>query len=383
MKILYTLNSKNPGGMEQHVLDLVNGMVSSGHEVFVWCLDGKIADWYKDAGAKVTNHQIKFDVDPFYILKLTKFLRENKIDIIHAHELKAVTNSLLAGALAKTRIKVSHTHTPISEWQVPKIKKIPTIWVYSFIVNLLSDTEIALTESRKKVKIKEGIKEKKLAIIPNGLNVSKFNLSSSQKMDYKKQMAKKYAFSEKKFIFGVSSRITIEKGHKILINAFHRLLEYKDVSKADVHLLIAGGGMLEDELTNQLHHLNIYDSVTITKRFPSEDLVKLFASFDSFVFPTLAEGFGIVLIEAMAMGLPTICSNLEVLEEVGGSAVFSYFETGDFVNLSEKMYELYRKRDILDNIKESAVARVRSKFTLKKFIENYKDLYENINARKS
>jgi hypothetical protein len=54
MKILYTLNSGNPGGMEQHVLDLVKGMVKNGQEVHVWCKEGEISKWFASAGAHVT-----------------------------------------------------------------------------------------------------------------------------------------------------------------------------------------------------------------------------------------------------------------------------------------------------------------------------------------
>ena len=66
MKILYVLNSGNPGGMEQHVLDLVTGMVAAGHQVFVWCAEGDIVKWYQTAGAEVEVHSINFEIDPQY-----------------------------------------------------------------------------------------------------------------------------------------------------------------------------------------------------------------------------------------------------------------------------------------------------------------------------
>ncbi len=118
MNILYVLNSGTPGGMEQHVLDLVKGMVSNGNKVVVACKKGEIANWYADAGATVYKREIRFDIDLFYISFLINILKKENIDIVHAHELKAVANSLIAGLFAGTKVKVTHTHTPISEWQV-------------------------------------------------------------------------------------------------------------------------------------------------------------------------------------------------------------------------------------------------------------------------
>ncbi len=183
MKILYTLNSSKFGGMEVHVLDLVKGMVKKGHEVFVWCPEGEMSDLYKESGAQVTNEIIKRDIDGGYIKKLTSFVNENKIEIVHAHELKAVINSLLACNKTDAKL-VTHTHTPISEWQINPLKRFLNTKLNSFMVNKYSDVEIALTDSKKRVKIKEGLKEDRLFVIPNGLDATKFILSSIQRYEY-------------------------------------------------------------------------------------------------------------------------------------------------------------------------------------------------------
>ena len=156
MKILYVLNSSKYGGMEVHVQDLVKGMKKRGHDIFVWCPPGPMMDSYKELGAVGVEQKIRFDIDPLYISKLVKFIKKNSIDVIHSHELKAVTNALLAGHFSKTKVNVSHTHTPISEWKVSGVKKFFTVRFYSWIVNKFSSVEIALTFSKKKVKTKEG-----------------------------------------------------------------------------------------------------------------------------------------------------------------------------------------------------------------------------------
>lgn len=369
--------------MEQHVLDLVRGMAGLEHEVFVWCNEGPVVSLYEQAGAKVTTKNITLDVDPAYIFSLSRFLHDNKIDIVHAHELKAVTNALIAARIAGTPVKISHTHTPISEWQVSSLKKTPTVFVYSQVVNMFSDCEIALTESRRNVKIAEGIKEHKLKVIPNGIDLNRFSPIQAKKQEYRTDILEKYGIPKDAFIFGNISRLTEEKGHDVLIKAFAKLKEFKETKDEKLHLLIGGGGRLEEELRQLAEAEGVSDNITITGRFSEEEQIRLYSAFDVFVFPSRAEGFGIVLTEAMAAGLPLIASNLQVLEEVGGSAVFSYFETGDAENLAQKMLNSYIKRGSLDNIVNAARERVETNYSMEKFVDRYKELYEDLNAGKN
>ena len=377
MNILYTLNSGKPGGMEQHVLDLVNGMVLAGHKVYVWCPEGEIGDWYKDAGATVLNKKILFEIDLVYIFQLMRFLKQNKIDVIHSHELKAVCNSLLAAFLAGTKVKTSHTHTPISTWRINRFKRFLDVLVYSTFVNLFSSKEVALTEVAKSQKKKEGIHESKLVVIPNALDTSAFTLSYNDRLLFREEIRRKYSIPQIDFVFGCVSRITQEKGHEILVRAFKRFLDAELFHKRNFYLLIAGGGILEDYLRDLSKKLNISDRVIITGIFNKADLVKFYASFDVFIFPSLAEGFGLVLIEAMYSQVPVICSDLEVLKEVGGGTI-QYFKTASIKDLTDKMTGLCKKITTDEDLKlQEARGRIEEKYTMGKFIDNYLSLYSS------
>lgn len=377
MNILYTLNSGKPGGMEQHTLDLVHGMVKKKHNVYVWCNEGEIYQWFVDAGAKTYKKQVNvtfgIDIDIKYIWDLVKFLKQNKIDVIHSHELRAVANSLIAGFLARTKVRISHIHTPFSEWPISKQKKLLYTKCYSIAIAFFATKEVAITQSRYEVKVKEGINKNKLVVIPNGINTKKFQITNNEKTKYKNEIIKKYQIPQNKFYFGNVSRYTQEKGHAVLIKAYKKFLS--KTKDTNTHLILAGGGELENQLKDLAKSLNIFDRITFTGRFSQQDHLKIFCTFDAFIFPSLAEGFGLVLAEAMAAKLPVICSNLEVLHEVGDDCVFSYFEEENDLELSNKMIDLYNKKDQLDNYIEKGYQRVNNLYSLEIFVQNYLDLY--------
>jgi glycosyltransferase involved in cell wall biosynthesis len=374
MRILYVLNSGEPGGMEQHVLDLTCGMVANKNEVYVWCKKGVISKWYENAGAEVFNKKTKFDIDPLYIHDLVKFLKEKKIDVIHAHEVKTVANAMIAGFIAKTPVRISHTHTPISEWRISPVAKTIDTFVNTLIVNLFSTKEIALTESRKKIKMKEGIMESKLEVIPNGLDFSRFNITEKNREKLRKEMRLKYKIPEDAFVFGNVSRITEEKGHKILVHAFSDLLKYPILEKEDFYLLIAGGGKLENDLKKLVRELGIADKVVVTGIFEDKDLPGFYSLFDVFVFPSLAEGFGYVLLEALYNKLPVVCSNLPVLKEVGSDEV-TYFDRGSVKELADKMEEVYKRVKSKNYGVGEIKKRIAEEYSMKKFIESYLKIY--------
>ena len=377
MKIAYILNSGNFGGMEKHVLDLCQGMVQQSHQVFVWCPPGDMVEAFEKSGAKVTQAEIGLDIDPGYIKRLAKFLKENEIEIVHAHELKAAVNSLIAGKKAGVKVRISHTHTPISEWQISGLKKRLNLFVYPRVVNKLATYEIALTLSRKNIKIEEGIKEEKLRVLenPNAVNVSRLSLGSNIKEQYRKDIMSKLEIAGECVIWGCLGRLTEEKGHKILIEAFKTFIQGMSSEESNKHhLVLAGGGPLEEGLKNQIEKNKLESKVTITGKLSPQEVIRYYSAFDFFVHPSLAEGFGLVLIEAMATNTPVLASDLEVFKEVGDDTIL-YFKKGEPQDLARVMQEVISNKHDLNLLTRRAHKRVVDNYSFDKFIDCYHKFY--------
>ncbi len=380
MKILYALNSGDPGGVEKYVLELTKEFTKRGNDIFVVCKTGIISEWYKNSGAKVFFQNINFEIDPFYIINLVKIIRDNNIELVHTNELKCGINALIAAKIAGKAKIVTHVHTPISEWQTRGfLKKIYTkieIFLYSQIVNNFSDTEIALTESRKKTKIKEGIKAEKMQVISNGIDSDSLLFTDNEKNNLRNSFKLRYALPSNSYIFGNVGRHSIEKGHIYLIRAFANLT--KQIDSKNIFLVLAGGGELTDYLKSEAQNLNIDKQIIFTGKFEQIKIKEIYASFDCFVFPSIAEGFGLVLAEAMLQKIPVISSDLEVLKEVGGQNVI-YFESRNIEELKNKMLLVlnFSESEKSDQIYKN-YQRVIENFSLEMFVSNYQKLYQSL-----
>lgn len=365
--ILYVTNSGAFGGMERHVLDLIKTQ-KQGNNIFVVCPEGPIVEFYKNSGAVVINKSISSEIDISYILFLAKVINENKISITHSHEVKAVVNTLIASFICRVKKRITHTHTPISTWSVPWYKKAINLITYVSFVNLFSSKEIALTETIKMIKISEGIRENKLAVIPNAVDYDSFQLSDFDKSEFRREVFEKYRIPENSFVIGNMSRLTEEKDHKTLIKAFSAL------NIPGKFLLIAGGGKMEEFYKKMLVDEGINSVSVITGIYTDEDKVKLYSAFSLIAFTSLAEGFGYVLAESMSFGVPVICSNIDVLKEVGGDNV-NYFETGNFEDLKNRIVEISTSYDKAKNDALSAKERIKFMYSTETFSQAYKSLY--------
>ncbi|MCX7705661.1 MAG: glycosyltransferase family 4 protein [bacterium] len=102
-----------------------------------------------------------------------------------------------------------------------------------------------------------------------------------------------------------------------------RLMEVFAIVKTkqkDLKLVIAGNESIKEGLSREIEKYRLYDSVHFTGHLNSEELVYFYNTAELFIFPSLYEGFGLPVLEAMACGCPVITSNVSALPEISGGA---------------------------------------------------------------
>ena len=237
-----------------------------------------------------------------------------------------------------------------------------------------SDYLIALTNGIKKEFTKIGIPEKKIKEINYGIEEKNYNTKKS-----KKKIRKELGIPENKFIYFCCGRNHPKKNFKILIKA---AIHLRRKSK-DFLIMITGNNtrklipMIKKNNLDDFFILN--DEVPFLDnkfRFPNKKLLHHFKASDVFVFPSNLETFGIVLIEAMASGLPIITSNAEGCVDVIDRGKFGLiFKKNNVKDLVSKMNKM-RVKNIHSKYVLKSKIRIKD-FALKNIIREYKKLIFN------
>jgi glycosyltransferase involved in cell wall biosynthesis len=365
-KVLLCYHSSQFGGVEKHILDIIEGL-SKHFEISVVCPNGPLVEEYLKAGAK-THYDLspKFEADFFYSHKIKKIILDEKIDIVHAHELLSGSLAIFGAWLARSQCtkRIYHVHTSFTQWKYSSIKKYFAPFINGIdnyaIANYFATDVIALTESVKKIRIEnEHVDASKIRVIPNGIHLDQFKFDENGR----KELRARYGIPDDKFVIGNIARFTEEKGHGVLVDAFKQLDNDKYL------LVLAGGGKMLNDIQLKVQEYKLQDKVRFLGHFEESEKNKILSSFDCFVFPSFAEGFGIALVEAMSVGIPVIASDLPVLKDVGSDSI-SYFKTGDAINLKDKILNV---TDInIEKEREQA-----KNFSMEKFWQAYTNLYNS------
>lgn len=134
------------------------------------------------------------------------------------------------------------------------------------------------------------------------------------KQQFTRQSAReRIGIRKKAFVFGTIGRLVKEKGHFILLEAFAQI----HMQLPNACLVILGSGPLENRLNTKAQSLGIADKVFINSK-QTQCANRLLCAFDVFVFPSVQEGFGLALLEAMALKLPIIATHCGGIPEVMG-----------------------------------------------------------------
>ncbi len=210
-------------------------------------------------------------------------------------------------------------------------------WFYSKV-----DQILVPTKRYKRLLMDGGFNSENIDVMPRGINREKFNPSFRNR-----ELWRDYGLSGSfKFIY--AGRVSKEKNIEMMLKAFSRLID----TGCDADLIIVGDGPQRDEL--QLKYND--PQIVFTGYLYGEELAEIYASSDLFVFPSLTDTFGNVVLEAHACGLPAIVSNeggpQEIVESHGSGLVVGA-RTPDA--LYDAMQQVVTDRALYGRLQASAV----------------------------
>lgn len=215
-----------------------------------------------------------------------------------------------------------------------------------------------------------GISENKISTIPLGVSsiFKPLNDSLSNKM-----VLRKYSLS-KPYILTVGS-LNPRKNITSLLKAYSRLTENSKINHQLV--LIGTSGWLNKKIFKEVR---INKNVKLMGTVPEEDLPILYSQADLFVFPSIYEGFGLPVLEAMACGTPVITSNASSLPEVSGQAA-RLVDPHDISEIANSISYVLSNNPIRKKMIDQGLQWAKN-FTWEKTAQRTYELYKNIVTQK-
>ena len=307
MKILHIINTLSAGGAELHLLTLSRNLRARGFELVVACLREKVAGSrslrkdFEAEGIKVINFEGHNRLDKAFLLRTFITLRQERPDVLHTHLPRADFAGLVSRLVSPKIAWVASIHNIYSEY-----------WSGKWALPILNfawrkpDSIIAISKAVKEWLVdNQGLSPEKIHLVYYGLDPQKpFTRDDN--------LLRPMEDIDSNKMIGSIGRLEPRKGHETLIEAMPFIL--KRVPNA--HLLIAGHDPWEygKNLQSLIDRLGLNNRVQLTG-FQS-DVEGFLDMLDVFAFASVSEGFGQVLIEAMASAKPIVATDIPPINEI-------------------------------------------------------------------
>jgi len=242
-------------------------------------------------------------------------------------------------------------------------------------VNQRADRFMAITERAASALEIEGVNPERIEVIPLGMDLNRFH----ERVDTA-QVRRGLSIDEDAFVVLYVGRLVRTKGLLQLIYAARHLMTTQRLGK--MHFVLAGDGPLAGQLRK------IVAAYGLTKRFlflgqvPYDDLPRLYAMADTFVLPSITsrfwqEQFGMVLVEAMASGLPVLTTISGSIPEVVGEAGF-LIQPDDHLALADGLDRIMYDDSLRAELRARGIQRADEKFERQKVARQILTLWKNL-----
>ncbi len=367
MKILYitTISLTMNSFFKPHI----EMLVKEGHKVDMACnyKDSPLDNLYSELGCNF--FQVDFSRSPLSpdnlkaFGQLKKVIETGNYDIVHCHTPNAaVITRLVCRNFRKKGLKVFYTAHGLHFYKgAPKLN-----WLVFYPVEKFCSrfTDKLITINKEDYELaKSKFHAKEVHYVPGvGVDLSRFeNIEVDRKA--KRQ---EIGVPEDAFLLLSVGELNENKNHQIIIRALAKL------GNPNIHYAIAGIGDKKDYLLNLAEELGVSKQLHLLGY--RKDVAELYKISDMFCFPSYREGLSVSVMEAMASGLPVVCSNIrgnvDMIDENGGS-VFNPYDVESCYNAVVKVKSSNRKR-ASENNKIKA-----QKYSVDRIVEELKNIYES------
>ena len=368
LNILQTCFSESWGGLELQALEVTKQLRNRTHRVWLACMRGsRLEKEANAAGIEVLPLNVSGYVHPIAISKLTQLIRREGIDIIHCQHSKDIATVVPAK-------KLSGEHSPIvlSKRVGSYVTKKDAFhrFTYSNIDRVLAISNVI----HKNVLDTTPLSPDRVLTLHDAVDTEIFSLAHASR----KRVRQEFGFDDETFVIGFVGRFSPGKGHEEFIEAAD-LLNRK---YGNIHFLVVGeashGEQAYEQRIRSLSRTLKLDGVVHFIGY-RKDIPDVMAAFDVFAFPSHAEAFGVVLIEAMAMERAVVSTNCDgVLDIVVDGETGIYVNPRNVQQLVAAIERLGADADLREKMGKAGRKRVEELFDQRKQIGKLEEIYYDL-----
>ncbi|MEX1118256.1 MAG: glycosyltransferase family 4 protein [Terrimicrobiaceae bacterium] len=360
------LNSmKFMGGGETWMLGMAGHLAARGHHPFLTARPKTmLLKLARESGLPAFPLWISGDLNPILLWRLASMIRDNNIDLVIANTARDIR---IAGL-------VTHFQKGVSVVGLHQVDlPIKNKWNYRLTFKTFADAIVVNSRSTKRTLLENNpwLPQNKIRVVPHGIDTSKYQSGNPE------ALRAELGLPSDAFVIGFVGRLSGQKGVSVLLAAIEQLAR----QDRTLHFVIAGIGTLEKKVIDFVKSSGLGDVVHFLGF--RDDVPALMQMFDLLVVPSLWEGFGLVLIEAMSAGVPCIASNVSSIPEIledGENGLL--VPPGDVEALVRAVLRLHADPALGKLLGNAGKETVDEKFTIDRMMTGYEELFGSLVARK-
>jgi len=365
-RVAHLIYSKKIGGSEMVAANVCSNLERERFDpmvLFMYKSDGAMPEVLSSLGVSYSGFELSRFSSLFRPLIVASVLNRLKIDILHVHHIPLYMKVALGARLSRVKGVVFTEHAKFS------ISRSVTLQDGCRRVAREADYFTTVSDNLKQYFVEElGMQQSAIEVVLNGVDVQRFKPDNA-KGNLQKMLP---AFTQGKMLISVG-RLSEAKDQETLLLAMKKLAN----DGVDVSLALVGEGELRGNLERSIEQLGLEQRVFLLGN--RTDVHELLPDAAMFVLSSRREGLPMVLLEAMASGLPVVSSRVGGIPEVvkeGENGFLVPPENPDL--LAEKIVLMLNQQEQARAMGAANRTMVVSRYSMKKTADRYAQFYENI-----